>query len=124
MAAIPAGLSFAEAAAVPEAFITAYDALVAQSRLAAGETALVHAVGSGVGTAAVQIIRAIGARAIGTARTSAKLDRARFMRANLFSADLSRAVLNGVKFNDASLYGSDLTKASGEGADFNGARNL
>jgi putative PIG3 family NAD(P)H quinone oxidoreductase len=74
---IPERLSFVEAAAVPEAFITAWDAMVTQARLSAGETVLVHAVGSGVGTAAVQIARAIGARSIGTARQSEKLDRAR-----------------------------------------------
>jgi NADPH2:quinone reductase len=70
-------LSFEDAAAIPEAFITAYDAIVTQAGLAAGETLLVHAAGSGVGTAAVQIARAIGARSIGTARTSSKLDRAK-----------------------------------------------
>jgi NADPH:quinone reductase-like Zn-dependent oxidoreductase len=74
---IPEGLSFTEAAAVPEAFITAYDAMVTQGGLSAGETVLIHAVGSGVGSAAVQIARAIGAFPIGTARTAAKLDRAR-----------------------------------------------
>jgi putative PIG3 family NAD(P)H quinone oxidoreductase len=73
----PEGLSFTDAAAIPEAFITAYDAMVTQARLAAGETVLVHAVGSGVGTAAIQIARAIGASAIGTARTDEKLSRAR-----------------------------------------------
>jgi putative PIG3 family NAD(P)H quinone oxidoreductase len=76
---IPEGLSFNEAASLPEAFITAYDAMVTQARLAAGETVLIHAAGSGVGTAAVQIARAIGAFSIGTARTAAKLDRARPM---------------------------------------------
>lgn len=74
--AMPAGMSFVEAAAVPEAFITAYDGLVLQGELAAGEDVLIPAVGSGVGTAAVQIARAIGARPIGTARTASKLDRA------------------------------------------------
>jgi NADPH2:quinone reductase len=76
---IPEGLSFNEAAAIPEAFVTAYDAMVTQAKLAAGETVLIHAAGSGVGTAAVQIARAIGAFSIGTARTAAKLDRARPM---------------------------------------------
>jgi len=74
---IPDSLSFTDAAAVPEAFITAWDAMVTQAKLAAGETVLIHAVGSGVGTAAVQIARAIGARTLGTARTAAKLERAR-----------------------------------------------
>lgn len=77
LARMPSNLDFAEAAAVPEAFVTAYDAMVSQAGLAAGETALVHAVGSGVGTAAVQIARAIGARVVGTARTADKIERAR-----------------------------------------------
>lgn len=69
-------LAFELAAGIPEAFLTAYDAMVLQAGLAAGECVLVHAAGSGVGTAAVQIARAIGARAIGTARTAEKLGRA------------------------------------------------
>jgi NADPH2:quinone reductase len=79
VARMPAGMSFTDAAAVPEAFITAWDAMVTQAGLGAGETVLIHAAGSGVGTAAVQIGRAIGARTIGTARTAAKLDRLRTM---------------------------------------------
>jgi putative PIG3 family NAD(P)H quinone oxidoreductase len=77
LARIPDALDFVHAAAVPEAFITAYDAMVLQGGLTAGEVVLVHAVGSGVGTAAVQIARAIGARSIGTARGEPKLARAR-----------------------------------------------
>jgi NADPH2:quinone reductase len=77
LARIPDGMSYVDAGAVPEAFLTAWDGMVDQGGLAAGETVLIHAAGSGVGTAAVQIARAIGARSIGTARTSAKLDRAR-----------------------------------------------
>lgn len=76
VAPIPDGLDFVKAAAIPEAFVTAYDAMVSQAGLAAGDTVLVHAVGSGVGTAAVQIARAIGAKVIGTARTKDKLGRA------------------------------------------------
>jgi putative PIG3 family NAD(P)H quinone oxidoreductase len=76
-AKIPDGLSFEEAAAIPEAFITAYDAMVTQARLRGGEPLLVHAVGSGVGTAAVQLGRALGAEVIGTARTADKIERAR-----------------------------------------------
>ncbi len=77
IARIPDALSFADAAAIPEAFLTAYDAMVTRGRLAAGEAVLISAVGSGVGTAAVQIARAIGARSIGTVRTKDKLERAR-----------------------------------------------
>jgi NADPH2:quinone reductase len=77
VARLPASLSFVEGAAVPEAFITAYDAMVSQAGLAAGERVLVHAAGSGVGTAAVQIAKAVGATVLGTARTAAKLARAK-----------------------------------------------
>ncbi len=77
LAKIPEGIDYVHAAALPEAFLTAYDAMVTQAGLAAGETVLVHAAGSGVGTAAIQIARAIGARAIGTARSDDKLARAR-----------------------------------------------
>jgi putative PIG3 family NAD(P)H quinone oxidoreductase len=75
--AIPAGLSIEEAAAIPEAFVTAYDAIVVRGRLGAGDRLLVHAAGSGVGSAAVQLGRALGARVIGTSRTATKLDRCR-----------------------------------------------
>lgn len=78
LAEIPGGLSFEEAAAVPEVFITAHDALFTQGRLRTGERVLVHAVGSGVGTAAAQLARASGAGAVyGTARTAEKVERAR-----------------------------------------------
>jgi NADPH2:quinone reductase len=73
---VPDELDLAQAAAIPEAFFTAFDALVLQGRLAAGERVLVHAVGSGVGTAAAQIVHACGAMLIGTARTAEKLERA------------------------------------------------
>ncbi|MDZ4838281.1 MAG: NAD(P)H-quinone oxidoreductase [Candidatus Melainabacteria bacterium] len=76
LARIPDNLTFVEAAAVPEAFVTAYDAMVSQGNLKSGEWVLIHAVGSGVGTAAVQICRALGARCIGTSRTKDKVDRA------------------------------------------------
>ncbi|HEX8458178.1 MAG TPA: NAD(P)H-quinone oxidoreductase [Pyrinomonadaceae bacterium] len=77
LAEIPANLSWEEAAAVPEAFITAHDALFTQGKLALGERVVVHAAGSGVGLAAVQLAHAAGARALGTARTPDKLERAR-----------------------------------------------
>lgn len=73
---IPPHLALEDAAAVPEAFLTAYDALFAQMDLKMGERVLIHAVGSGVGTAAVQLARAAGAMVIGTSRTAAKLERA------------------------------------------------
>ena len=63
---VPAGMPLADAAAIPEVFITAWDALVVQGGLTSGRWAMVHAGASGVGTAAIQICRAIGARIIVT----------------------------------------------------------
>jgi len=77
LARIPSNLDWSEAAAVPEVFMTAHDALFTQARLQSGETVLVHAAGSGVGTAAIQLIRASGARSFGTSRTADKLERAK-----------------------------------------------
>jgi putative PIG3 family NAD(P)H quinone oxidoreductase len=74
---VPDGLSMRDAAAIPEAFITAHDALFARGRFALGETALVHAVGSSVGLAAVALIKRTGGVAIGTSRTAEKLERAK-----------------------------------------------
>lgn len=72
---VPEGLELEEAAAVPEVFMTAFDALFARGGVGLGCRVLLHAVGSGVGTAAVQLARVAGARTIGTARTQDKLDR-------------------------------------------------
>jgi NADPH2:quinone reductase len=77
IAGIPDHVGWVEAAAIPEAFITAHDAMVTQAGVAAGETVLVHAVGSGVGLAAVQLARACGAIPFGTSRTAEKLLAAR-----------------------------------------------
>ncbi len=73
---IPANLSYEEAAAVPEVFITAHDALTTQAETAPGETVLIHAVGSGVGSAALQIAKAMGCVVHGTSRTLEKLRKA------------------------------------------------
>lgn len=71
---MPHGMSWEQAAAIPEVFITAFHGLVRLGGLRAGEVALVHSIASGVGTAAAQICRASGARCIGTSRSP---DRAR-----------------------------------------------
>jgi NADPH:quinone reductase len=76
LALVPASLSWTEAGATPEAFITAHDALVSLGALAAGQRVLIHAVGSGVGLAAAQLARAMGAHVFGTARQQHKLDAA------------------------------------------------
>ena len=70
----PANLSFVEAAAIPLTFMTAWHALVARAQLRLGETVLVHAAGSGVGVAAVQIAKLLGARVIATAGSDEKLE--------------------------------------------------
>lgn len=72
---VPAHLDLVEAAAIPEAFLTAWDAMFAQASLATGETALIHAIGSGVGLAALQLAISAGVNVIGTSRTRNKLDR-------------------------------------------------
>lgn len=76
LAEVPSNLNWIQAAAVPEVFITAHDALFATASLQAGESVLIHAAGSGVGTAAIQLARAAGAKVFGTARTAAKLEQA------------------------------------------------
>src|ERR1041385_7015477 len=71
---VPAGMSWTYAAAIPEAFLTAWDALAFRGRRRRGERVLIHAVASGVGTAAVQLARTMGAATVlGTSRTAAKL---------------------------------------------------
>ncbi len=77
LAAIPANLDWNEAGGVPEIFITAHDAMIRQAGLRTGEAVLIHAVGSGVGLAAVQLARAVGATPFGTSRTADKIERAR-----------------------------------------------
>jgi NADPH:quinone reductase-like Zn-dependent oxidoreductase len=78
----PARLSFEEAASVPVTFVTAWRALVKRAGLRLGETVLVHAAGSGVGVAAVQIAKLLGARVIATAGSDAKLEKAKALGAD------------------------------------------
>ena len=77
LARIPAELDWTEAAAMPEVFITAHDALFTRAGLQMGERVLIHAAASGVGTAAVQLAHAAGATVYGTSRTAAKLEQVR-----------------------------------------------
>lgn len=74
---VPDGLELVEAGAVPEVYLTAFDAMFSQMGLRAGESILIHAVGGGVGTAAVQLARWAGAESFGTSRTLEKLKDAR-----------------------------------------------
>jgi putative PIG3 family NAD(P)H quinone oxidoreductase len=91
LAAVPAGmamriperLSFEEAAALPEAFLTAYLNMFTLGRLQAGESVLIHAGASGIGTAAIQLARAAGARVLTTAGSDEKLARCRELGAEV-----------------------------------------
>lgn len=74
---IPERLSFEQAAAIPEAFLTAYEALLRTGNLAPGERVLIHAGASGVGSAAVQIAREVGAYVFTTCRGEHKLEKLR-----------------------------------------------
>lgn len=76
-AVVPANLDLVDSGGVPEVFVTAHDAMRTRARLQPGEHVLVHAVGSGVGTAVVQLAKAFGCTVTGTARTQSKLDEAR-----------------------------------------------
>ena len=76
VAAVPEYVELSDAGAIPEVFITAFDALQ-QAEFKAGENVLIHAVGSGVGLAATQLVRALGGRAFGTSRTPDKIERAK-----------------------------------------------
>jgi NADPH:quinone reductase-like Zn-dependent oxidoreductase len=80
--AVPAGMALAHAAAIPEVFLTAWDALVLQGGLSSGRWALVHAGASGVGTASIQIAKAIGAR-IAVTCSAGKADACRNLGADL-----------------------------------------
>ena len=74
--AVPSNLEWSAAGAVPEVFITAHDALQ-QAGFKPGENVLIHAVGSGVGLAATQLVRAMKGHAFGTSRTPDKIERAK-----------------------------------------------
>ncbi len=80
---VPAHLSWEEAAAVPEVFITAHDALFTQAGLGPGETVLLHTVAGGVGTAAVQLAHRAGAICFGTAGSAEKLAAAKALGLDL-----------------------------------------
>jgi putative PIG3 family NAD(P)H quinone oxidoreductase len=107
LARIPDNVTFTDAAAVPEAFITAHDAMFTQGGLSSGETILVHAVGSGVGLAALQLARANGALVIGTSRTAEKLEKCRAL-------GLAEAIYTG---NNIAFSEETLKTTGGRGAD-------
>src|SRR5262245_42329917 len=111
---LPPGMSFEDAAAVPEAFLTAYDALFSRGGLKPGESVLLHAAGSGVGTAATAIATVAGARVVALSRSPEK-------RARLESMGAQRVLDPSV----ANLAGAIRMALGGEGValvvDFLGA---
>jgi NADPH2:quinone reductase len=104
-ARVPETLDLVEAGGIPEAFITAHDAMVVQGELMAGQTVLVHAVASGVGTAALQLAQCFGATVAGTSRSKHKLDRCVEM-------GLDHPVLAPSGFEPAAL-AAEITAAAG-----------
>jgi NADPH:quinone reductase-like Zn-dependent oxidoreductase len=99
----PAALSFEQAAALPLVFTTAWQMLVRRAQVQPGEWVLVHAAGSGVGSAAIQIARLYGAQVIATAGSEAKLELARKLGAQVtidytnadFAKEVRRVVPQG-----------------------------
>jgi NADPH:quinone reductase len=91
----PEALSYTEAACFPEAFITANDAIFTQGNLQKGENLLIHAVGSGVGLAALQLAKANGIRVFGTSRSAEKLERCKE-----FGLDVGILVGEDIKFSE------------------------
>ena len=79
----PYSVSLRDAAAIPEAFITAHANLIGEGRLSSGELVLIHGGASGVGTAAIQVARAVGARVACTVGDDAKIDRCRSLGAEV-----------------------------------------
>lgn len=103
---IPEGLSFEEAAAIPEVFLTAFQALHWIAGLQPGEHVLIHAGASGVGTAAIQLVRAAGATAFVTAGSSHKLD---------FCLELGATL--GVNYKEEDFTARILDVTDGKGVD-------
>lgn len=96
--AVPQGYDMVKAAAVPETFFTVWTNVFERGRLAAGETLLVHGGASGIGTTAIQLARALGARVIATAGSAAKCEACRALGAELAidyrREDFARRVLD------------------------------
>jgi putative PIG3 family NAD(P)H quinone oxidoreductase len=103
---VPAGLSVADAAALPEAACTVYSNVVMSAGLTAGDTLLVHGGASGIGTMAIQLGRALGARVACTAGSEAKLARCRELGADL-----------AINYRDEDFVTAVLDFTEGRGAD-------
>lgn len=103
---LPPGLDIVEAAAVPEVFSTAHDAVVIQGRLAAGETVLLHGGSSGVGTAGIQLARRLGADVVVTVGTEEKAAACRDLGADL-----------AINYREVEGFAAAIREARGRGVD-------
>jgi putative PIG3 family NAD(P)H quinone oxidoreductase len=112
-APVPPALDLVAAGGVPEVFITAHDAMVTQAGTRAGEWMLVHAVGSGVGTAALQLARELDVHVVGTARTADKIERCRAL--GLDAGIVPVLGVDGALDTDALAWA--VVEATGAGAD-------
>lgn len=107
IAKVPDHLNYAQAACVPEAFITAHDAIFTLGDLGTHDNILIHAVGSGVGLAGLQLAKAHGAFVVGTSRTADKLERC-----------IAHGLDAGIVVTDPRDYASQVSDATGgHGAD-------
>lgn len=97
VARVPDAVDDRTAGAVPETFVTAYDALVVRAGLAPAETVVIHAAGSGVGTAAVQLAKLLGCFVIATSRTADKLTRCKDLGADVALTVENAAFADAVK---------------------------
>ena len=103
---VPHGLSMAEAAAIPETFMTVWHNVFERGGLKAGETLLVHGGSSGIGTAAIQLAKALGARVIVTAGSAEKCEACRKLGADL-----------AVNYKTEDFVAATKATTSGKGAD-------
>lgn len=103
----PDNLSWEEAACLPLTFLVAFDMLVLQGRIKAGEWVLINGVSSGVGTAALQLGKALGARVIGTSGSAEKLDKLKNLGLDIGlhtrAADFANDVLSATDQHGADL---------------------
>src|SRR5213078_2816490 len=103
---VPAGLTLIAAAAIPETFFTVWHNAFERGRLKAGETLLIHGVSSGIGTAAIQLAKAFGARVIATAGSAEKCDACRRLGADV-----------AVNYKSEDFVAATKTATDGKGAD-------
>src|SRR5260370_29513423 len=104
--AVPPSLSMQEAGAVPETFFTVWHNVFERGALKPGETLLVHGGSSGIGTAAIQLAKASGARVIATAGTAAKCQACRALGADV-----------AINYKDEDFVAATKAATKGHGAD-------